>query len=765
MLRLLSVFICLVCLSSAYAQDDYVPVTHPIAGATPLSTGQSGTGANINVVYHRADWTVNPNAASKTITGTITTCFKTLTANVSSLSFDLNKTSFNNGSLVITYHGSNCSFSFPTTGNVNIVNITLPASIAATGTPDSVTISYSGIPPARNGAAEGFQKGTYTDQNGVTQNYTTTLSESYEDRDWWPCKADMQDKIDSMDINVTVPWSGADTFWVATNGKLVDSAINAGNRIFRFKTRYPIASYLVCLAVAKYNRYYSQTLAGSTNVPTAFYLLGGKTAAYYTNALSAMTKINAVVTAFSAKLGDYPFKLEKHGFYDGLLGAGGMEHQTFSGMSSGSIASLSTLAHELMHQWFGDNVTFATWNDLWLAEGFARYGEALAAELVPSLGINPYSIRNSFKTSALGQNAQSAWIPNGNSGTSALIWSSNYGGTVYSRGGIIVSMLRAICGDQKFFEALTNYQTSLAGKSATGDSLKNHFNAVLNTDISGFFDNYVGGSGAAATAVGGVGNPIYTIGWNNPSGNKLVVRVNSQTRSAGSNVSYFTGPVVLHVTGATPATQDTTIVFYDWGGGKLSYAGNGVSELISGNLLSYDLSFVPTAVAYDDSARTLSTGTTTKDVNLLGYIWSGGTSTAWNTTANWTACCGVPPDNADVTIATTTFPPILPAAVTMRNLTLNAGKYLDLGNMTLTINGAITGTGSLSGSAASNLVINGNAGAINFLQTNAATRSLNNLTLSPGSAARLSTALEVNTLQVGTSNFTINTGVALKVKL
>ena len=66
----------------------------------------------------------------------------------------------------------------------------------------------------------------------------------------------MQDKADSLDINVTVP----NTYWVAANGKLVDSAINGANRTFKYKHRYPIATYLVSLGIAKYNRQHRGTV-------------------------------------------------------------------------------------------------------------------------------------------------------------------------------------------------------------------------------------------------------------------------------------------------------------------------------------------------------------------------------------------------------------------------------------------------------------------------------------------------------------------------
>ncbi len=604
---------------------------------TPNSTGNSGTGSNINVVYHRINWAIDPNSVTKTITGTIVTYFTTLVANVATLSFDLNKASFNNASLVVTYHGTGCTFSFPASGNVNILNINLTSTIAAANTLDSITIDYSGIPPAVSGAAQGYQVGG----SGINK-YVTTLSESYEDRDWWPCKADMQDKIDSMDINVTVPWvvATADTFWVATNGIIIDSTITGNNRTFKYKTLYPVASYLVFVSVAKFTRYYNAVNINGTNVQVAYYLL--RNTANQANIVTAMDKINLVVAAFSSVFGDYPFKLEKHGFYDGLLGAGGMEHQTFSGIATGSLTSLRTLSHELMHQWFGDNVTFATWNDLWLAEGFARYSEALAAELVPSLGYSAYTTRSGIKTSALALNSASAWIPNANAGSSAAIWNSNYGSTIYQRGGMVVSMLRTLSGDTKFSEALTKYQTNLEGSSATTDSVKNYFNTVLGTDISGFFNDYIGGSGPGVTAVGGVGNPINTINWNTPLPNTLLVQVGGQTQSAGSNVPYFNGPVVLHATNAASGwTKDTTIVFYDWGGGNLSYAGNGLSAPHAGNLLGYTLSFTPTNVFYDDSARTLSTGITTKlgtlavdFTNLSAFPGNSNVKVVWTVSNN-----------------------------------------------------------------------------------------------------------------------------------
>ena len=333
-------------------------------------------------------------------------------------------------------------------------------------------------------------------------------------------------------------------------------------------------------------------------------------------------------------------------------------------------------------------------------------------------------------------------------------------------------MLRALAGEARFIQAMTSYQTALAGKSATTDSLKNHFNAALGVDINEFFRDYVGGSGSAAAAVGGVGNPINNMIWNSPATNKLVVKVNSQTVTSGSNVTYFNGPVAMHFTNALSGwTKDTTIIIYDWGGGNLSYAGNGLSDPIPGNTLNFDLSFTPTNAFYDDSAKTMSTGTINQDVNFKGYTWNGANSTAWNTSTNWASCCAIPPTGAQVTIATTVNQPNLPGTITVGGLYINAGSKLNIGNNTLVINGAVSGTGTITGSSVSSITINDAAGTLNFDQTSAATRSLNNLTINSGGSAILGNSLDVYgaisltgaSLDLNTKNLTLkstSTGTA-----
>ena len=745
---------------STLAQTSYrhtgVPGNSSSNPPGPNSTGRSGTGANIDVIYHKIYWRISPDTTVKYIRGYVQTNFRTIQASVSTLTFDLNAVL---GVDSVRFRGAKLAG-----GNItrsgNIVTIALGATLANNFI-DSLTIYYQGVPPAINTppGAVGYQKSS----DAGAGNYIYTLSESYEDRDWWPCKADMQDKIDSMDIIVSVPWASptaADTFWVSSNGRLVDSSIVGNSRIFTFKTRYPTASYLVAVNVARCKKYYRSVNINGTVLPVAYNLFIGKSAGTYTGILNSMDSMNIALPAFGAKLGDYPFKNEKHGFYEFGFG-GGMEHQTFSGMGTGALSSVPILAHEMTHQWFGDNVSFASWNDLWLAEGFAVYGETtFFYELAAGHPLTAVAARNGKKSSALSETV-SAWIPDASCGTSNL-WNGAYGNSVYDRGCMVVAMLRAMSGDAKFYQALYNYQTAYHGKAVTTDSLKNQFNALLGMDISPFFNDYVGGSGTGASAVGGLGNPINTVKWNSPAANKLVVQMGTQTWSSTNNGRFYRGPVVMHFTNAPSGwSKDTSITIFDWGpaaGGlnTLSYAGNGISDSIPGNILNFDLSFTPTNAFFDDSAKTMTTGSMVQTAGLTGYVWTGATNANWNTATNWMNNT-IPPAGAQVRVATTGSQPVLPGPITLGGLFLNAGTTLTIGNNTLVINGPVSGTGTITGSSSSNITINDSANTLNFDQTSASTRSLNNLTLSTGSIATLGTALDIyGSLTINSGTFNLN---------
>lgn len=571
------------------------------------TTGNSGTGGNIDVKHHRFEWNIDPSQ-SKRISGSVTTYFETTQSGVKKITFDFNKTSFDNSNLIVKYHGINCSISFPASGYTDILTITLPVTLG-NGVLDSVTIFYNGVPPAVNGQAEGCQQKNVK-VSSVNYPIFYTLSESYEDKDWWPCKADMQDKIDSLTFIITTPSS----FRPAANGVLISEVTSGSNKVYTFKHKYPIASYLVAVAVANYKVYNRGTVnIGGTNMPVEYYILNARNPT--SGQLNTMDACKQELVEFSNLFGDYPFKNEKYGMYEFAWG-GGMEHQTFSAMGWSSFTNPGVIAHELMHQWFGDKVTMATWHHLWLAEGFASYGEVLAGEKVPSTGLNPVSIRSSLKSAAnsSSERGYGCVIPQANIENSNALWNSQYGNSVYDRGGMVVSMLRTLLGDDKFFQACRNYlnDPALQYASATTADLQAHMEAVTGGfDLTSFFDSFAYGNGY----------PTYsganTINWQAVGTDKIRFGVYSQGKSSGSNVGYYSAVIPLRVQGN--GGKDTVIVLYDRGPEGVSVGGDGIVYGNSATPTVY-LGFTPTSVTFDPYNMSLATGTTLQTTVLATEI-------------------------------------------------------------------------------------------------------------------------------------------------
>jgi hypothetical protein len=153
---------------------------HPVHNKSTAASLVSGQGSNIDVVYQRCNWRIHPDSPSTTapvkyIRGNVTTYFTTKVDNVSQITFD-----FNNVHTIdsVKYHGAKLTAGNIVWSTTKIIQLTFPAAIATTGTLDSLTIFYRGVPPAISGEAYGYQKGGTS-----SNNYISTLSESYEDRD------------------------------------------------------------------------------------------------------------------------------------------------------------------------------------------------------------------------------------------------------------------------------------------------------------------------------------------------------------------------------------------------------------------------------------------------------------------------------------------------------------------------------------------------------------------------------------------------------
>jgi len=107
------------------------------------------------------------------------------------------------------------------------------------------------------------------------------------------------------------------------------------------------------------------------------------------------------------------------------------------------------VAHELSHQWFGDLVSPAWWDDIWLNESFANWmGYRIGNEWRPELNIGVGALDEGFR--AMNTDA----LEVGRAIHQPITENSQIDGAfdniTYGKGGHVISMIAAYLGDEKF---------------------------------------------------------------------------------------------------------------------------------------------------------------------------------------------------------------------------------------------------------------------------------------------------------------------------
>ena len=465
---------------------------------------------NYDLRYQRLELQLDP--AQQYVSGTVTSHFIP-NQNMASIYFDLSNT------LTVSevkYHGYNLPFTQLATKEVKI---DFPAGIPA-ATLDSLSIKYSGAPDTGGSAGDAF---TISTQSGVPALYT--LSEPYGAQEWFPTKQSLNDKIEKVDLMINT----ASQYNVASNGKLFSETVLPGNRKLTFwQTNYPIPAYLIALGITNYTKF-NDTM-GNPPFPFVNYLYPSTTS--NSTIMSNIEWTKTVMNTFEQYFGPYPYRNEKYGHMQFGWG-GGMEHATMSSMGSWG---RGIIAHELAHQWFGDKVTCGAWNDIWLNEGFATFGEHLANEkllMTNSQFMSYLSSEMNYITSSAGG---SVYVSDTNLGNTGAIFS---GRLSYSKGGYVVRMIKWILGDDAFYSALKDYHArpQLAYGYAKTEDLKNSLLESTGKDFTEFFNDWIYGQG----------HPTYQIRWNQTADQILRFKV-SQTTSH-SSVNFFEMPLPIKVNG------------------------------------------------------------------------------------------------------------------------------------------------------------------------------------------------------------------------
>lgn len=369
---------------------------------------------------------------------------------------------------------------------VNVTRVSTSTCIATldrtynAGEEFALTIQYAGAPDTT------FQFGTrFTPEHELF----ATTSSPFHAFAWWPCKdGDYGTAGDNRDrATVTVSIIAPNTHYSLAQGTLqrYEGLPNDRGR-YTWSSKYAMPAYLNFVSSAPYETLVVDYDYGSGVMPVEFnhFLIGS------TWGFSGVGQVISMLGVFESLYGPFPFRDEKYGVYD-FHNSGGMEHPTSSGQNT---LDQDLTAHEIAHQWWGDEITCQNWHHVWVKEGFATYSEQLFREFRDGdpnyLGTHARMLAsNSFGGTPYREDTSS--------------FASIFVRAPYERGAWVLHLLRQRLGDELFFRVLRTYRARFAGGATTTDDFAHTVQEATGQDLTAFFDNWVYNNGTPRYQYGG----------------------------------------------------------------------------------------------------------------------------------------------------------------------------------------------------------------------------------------------------------------------
>lgn len=358
--------------------------------------------------------------------------------------------------------------------------------------------------------------GIFNRQTNTGASVTYTLSEPFFAKSWFPCKQDLTDKADSVYIFLTI----ADSLMAGSIGLLTDvKTLSNGHKRYEWKSNYPIAYYLMSFSVANYMDYsFMASTADGDSVLIQNYIYNDSM--YFQENKNDIDATADMMEVFSESFGPYPFRQEKYGHCLAPLG-GGMEHQTMTTLGS---FSFNLVAHELAHQWFGNYVTCADWQNIWINEGFASYGEFI---IIESLKAKDEAISWLGNTHSLAMSSpeRSIFVPEDEVDNVSRIFDYSL---TYRKGASIIHMIRhELESDELFFNVLYQFLESFSDSVATAEDFRESLEMYSDRSFEAFFQQWFYGAGY----------PILNVAWEQRN-DSLIIYLD-QTVSTPDKTSFF----------------------------------------------------------------------------------------------------------------------------------------------------------------------------------------------------------------------------------
>ncbi|WP_416445328.1 M1 family aminopeptidase [Leucobacter sp. HNU] len=342
----------------------------------------------------------------------------------------------------------------------------------------TVAVAYSGTPSTHtdpDGSKEGWVK---------TSDGATALGQPVGTMAWIPSNNTPADKA-SYDLAFTIPTQigGVDAAAVS-NGELVSKTpVNGGaETTWTWKQERPMSTMATMVSIGKYLSYESQiTLDSGRTIPEWSFVDPTVTAPRQATIQTLRAKIPAILNFLESKYGPYP------GGSTGVVvdvTTLGYALETQDRPYFERWIDESTLVHELAHQWFGDAISPADWNSIWLSEGMASYSEYMWDEHNGGDSTLDSTYAEWEKVAA----GDGFWqIPPGAMEDPGDL----FGDQVYNRGSMTYEALRQTITPPVFAELLKQWNARNTGTSRTTADFHALAEEVSGKDLDAFFQDWI----------------------------------------------------------------------------------------------------------------------------------------------------------------------------------------------------------------------------------------------------------------------------------
>ncbi|MGW5669523.1 M1 family metallopeptidase [Micromonospora sp. NPDC003776] len=344
-----------------------------------------------------------------------------------------------------------------------------PATALTSGNGFVAEIRYDGVPAALRNDVIGDGGWLHTSDGAVALGQPESAST------WYPVNDHPSDKA-TYDIEITVPKE----FTAVSNGVPKGRTVRGDWATFAWSEGAPMASYLTTVVIGKF-----RVTTGTHKGRPVYSAVTTKVADGAPDRSVAWTV--EVADYLESVFGPYPFDA-----YGGVVVADdriryALETQSRPVYSAGFFRqgdNTGVVAHELAHQWFGDSVSLARWQDIWLNEGLATYAEWLWAEHTGSS-----TVQHTFEQKYATASGQVWRTPPGRPGVANL-----FGRSVYDRGGMTVHALRVAVGDTAFFTILRTWAAEKKNGNGTTAEFVALAERVSHKKLDKLFDAWLYGT-------------------------------------------------------------------------------------------------------------------------------------------------------------------------------------------------------------------------------------------------------------------------------